>query len=326
MSRVQFISFGLDADDPVQTHWLWHGLVAAGKVTLFTSLWKSGKTTLLAHFLARRRTGGDFLGLAVAPGGSLVVSEEPRDLWPDRRQRLGLGSELGIVTRPFKGRPTLEDFQQLTDQILELRQQRPLDLVVFDSLAQFLPGRTENNADVMVEALAPFLALADAGPAVWLLHHPAKGERALGQAARGSGALLASVDVIVEMRHPGGDPFTRRRKLFGWSRYTETPRQLMIELSPDGTRYTRLPDGPDEFHDHWDVLRSIFESYGPLTRQQISAAWPEEKARPHEATLWRWLDRAVELGLAERVGTGMRGEAFRYGCGAVRGHAPPAVW
>lgn len=214
-SLATFISFDPAADRPSETQWLWHGLVAAGKVTLFTSLWKSGKTTLVAHLLARRRAGGEFLGQAVAPGGSLVVSEEPRDLWPERRHRLGLGSELGVLTRPFAGRPTLADFRQLHDQIIELRQQRPLDLVVFDSLAMFLPGRTENDAGVMVGALAPFLALADAGLAVWLLHHPAKGEPALGQAARGSGALMASADVILEMRHPGGDPFTRRRKLFG---------------------------------------------------------------------------------------------------------------
>ncbi len=85
----------------------------------------------------------------------------------------------------------------------------------------------------MVSALAPFVALAEAGLAVWLLHHPAKGEPPLGQAARGSGALLASVDIFLEMRHPGGNPFTRRRKLFGWSRHEETPRELLIELGPD---------------------------------------------------------------------------------------------
>jgi hypothetical protein len=315
-SPAPFISFDPADDGSDQTHWLWHGLVAAGKVTLFTSLWKSGKTTLLAHFLARRRAGGEFLGLAVAPGGSLVVSEEPRDLWPQRRRRLGLGAEVGVLTRPFRARPTLADLHQLHDRIVELRRERPLDLVVFDSLSMFLPGRTENDAGVMVTALAPFLALADAGLAVWLLHHPAKGERALGQAARGSGALPASADVILEMRHPGGDPFTRRRRLFGWSRYDETPRQLLIELSPDGAGYGRLADGADDFHAHWDVVGGLLgKAGGPLTRQQIQAAWPADVARPHEATLWRWLERAVELGLAVRVGKGTKTEPYRYGVG-----------
>jgi hypothetical protein len=163
-------------------------------VTLFTSLWKSGKTTLLAHLLGRRRWGQEFLGQAVRSGGSLVVSEEPRDLWPERFRRHGLGQEVGVLTRPFAGRPTFAQLEQLNAGILELRTERDLDLVVFDSLATFLPVRNESSAAAMVHALAPFLALAEAGLAVGLWHHPAKSDRPLGQAARGSGALLASVN------------------------------------------------------------------------------------------------------------------------------------
>jgi hypothetical protein len=199
---------------------------------------------------------------------------------------------------------------------VELKRERGTDLVVFDSLARFLPGSTENNAGVVTDALAPFLGLADAGLAVWLLHHPSKGEPALGQAARGSGALMASVDVILEMRHPGGDPFTRRRKLYGWSRYEDTPRQLAIELSEDGLRYERLADGSADGPDPQAVVRSVLESAaGPLTQQEIQAAWPATAARPHEGTLWRWLDRAVELGLVQRVGKGTKTEPYRYGVG-----------
>jgi hypothetical protein len=92
---------------------------------------------------------------------------------------------------------------------------------------------------------------------------------------------------------------------------------LTFDLSPDGRRYDRLADGPDEFHGHWAVVRWLLESAaGPLTRQQIERAWPADVARPHEATLWRWLDRAVELGLAVRVG-----REDEYGAVSVRGRA-----
>src|SRR5947209_6964202 len=107
--RPAVITFGLDAEAVPAVPWLWHGMLAPGKVTLLTSLWKSGKTTLLAHLLARRRPqdpptvpaagnaepGCEFLDLAVAPGTSLVISEEPADLWPERRRRHDLGAELG---------------------------------------------------------------------------------------------------------------------------------------------------------------------------------------------------------------------------------------
>jgi len=308
------VSFGFGEEDIRPPSWLWHGLLAPGKLTLLTSLWKSGKTTLLAHLLARRRHGGDFLGQAVAPGVSLVVSEEPPDLWPERARRHQLGKELAVLIRPFTGRPTFAQFEQLNAAILGLQAERQLDLVVFDSLAFFMPGHNENSADVMVNALSPFLRLAEAGLAVWLLHHPSKGEPALGQAARGSGALLASVDIFLEMRHPGGNPFSRRRKLSAWSRYEETPRQMLIELSADGGCYERLADAGDDFHTHWEMLAQVLAGAAmPLTRQEIRAAWLSGLTKPHDTTLWRWLERAVELGLAERHGEGTKGQPCRYG-------------
>src|SRR4051794_32632844 len=97
------IAFGLQDSEVRAQRWLWHGLLASGKMTLLTSLWKSGKTTLLTHLLGRRRQGGELLGLAVAPGVSLIVSEEPRDLWPARFQRHGLAQEVAVLSRPFTG-------------------------------------------------------------------------------------------------------------------------------------------------------------------------------------------------------------------------------
>src|SRR4051812_34518489 len=89
----------------------------------------------------------------------------------------------------------------------------------------------------MLEALMPLGALTRDGMAVMLLHHPGPGSRPMGQAARGSGALRGHVDVSIEMRHPGGDPFTRRRRFLSLSRHADTPRQLLLELNADGTEY-----------------------------------------------------------------------------------------
>ncbi|HKA05662.1 MAG TPA: AAA family ATPase [Gemmataceae bacterium] len=312
---AQFISFGGEDEVPV-TSWLWHGLLAPGKITLLTSLWKSGKSTLLAHFLAHRRRGRDFFGLATTPGATIVVSEEGKDLWPMRRRRLGIGGELGVMERPFVGcRPTLTELRDLNQQILDLKAEHGVNLVVFDSLATFLPASTENNSEVVLGAMAPFVALAEAGLAVLLPHHPTKGEPKLGQAARGSGALMAASDIILEMRHPGGNPWTRRRKLFGWSRHDETPREMLIELSPDGRTYERLADAGDDFHEHWDLIRIVLrESREPLTRQEIRAAWPVQR-KPDSTSLWRWLERAVEHGLCIRTGKGTKTEPYRFALG-----------
>jgi hypothetical protein len=314
ITRHQLISFDALPTAPPDNTWLWHGILKPGKVTLLTSLWKSGKSTLVAHLLAQRRKGGEFLGLTVRPGSSVVVSEEPSDLWPIRQRQHGYGSELAVVTRPFVGRrPTFADLEALNSQLIEHKARHGLDLVVFDSLAYFSPARSENDAGSMTDGLAPFIALAEEDVAVLLLHHPSKGEPPLGQAARGSGALLACVDIFLEMRHPGGNPFTRRRRILGWSRYEETPRQMLIELSDDGARYERLPDASEDFHTNWDSLRLVLSAKEwPLTRAEIRRIWPSDLNRPHDATIWRWLDRAVEMGLAIRQGRGTKDEPYRY--------------
>jgi hypothetical protein len=89
---------------------------------------------------------------------------------------------------------------------------------------------------------------------------------------------------------------------------------MLIELSSDGLRYERLADASDDFHASWDTVALVLASAAmPLTRLEIRAAWPEGVPRPHDATLWRWLDPAVELGLAERMGRGTKTEPYRYG-------------
>ena len=56
--------------------WLWHGYLAAGNVTVLTSQWKSGQTTLLAVLLARMATGGQLARLPVKAARAVVISEE----------------------------------------------------------------------------------------------------------------------------------------------------------------------------------------------------------------------------------------------------------
>src|SRR5436190_336755 len=109
-----------------------------------------------------------------------------------------------------------------------------------------------------------------------LLHHPGRGERLLGQAARWSGALLGHVDISIEMRHPGGDPLTRRRRLFTLSRHAASPRQLMLELDQAGTAYRVAAErAQEQFEDQWEPIRLVLAGAPQkLTRQDILMEWP----------------------------------------------------
>jgi hypothetical protein len=297
-----------------QATWVWDGYLAHGSVTLLTSQWKLGKTTLLSVLLARRETGGERPGRAVAAGRSCVVSEESLALWKQRHCKLAFGAAVAFLCRPFSGKPTFAQWLALIDHLAELGSGRGVDLAVIDALATFLPGHSESSAGIMLESLMPLQRLTDRGMAVLLIHHPRKGETRDGQAARGSGALGAHVDICLEMQSvKRPSEADRRRVLFGYSRFPGTPRTHVIELNAEGTDYRSLgPLGSMEFEKVWDQLEAVFAAAGhELTREEVLAGFAEAEA-PAPATLWRWLEQAVTRGLLLREGNGRKGAPFRY--------------
>src|SRR5687767_10572418 len=101
MSRSLMIAPALDshpmdqldavADESPPQGWLWDGYIARGNLTLLTSQWKAGKTTLLTGLLQRISADGTFLGRACAPARVLVVSEESRQHWAVRLRTMPIG-------------------------------------------------------------------------------------------------------------------------------------------------------------------------------------------------------------------------------------------
>src|SRR5262249_29670489 len=115
--------------------WLWHGYLAGGQLTLLTSLWKSGKTTLLAVLLARLKDSGQLLGLPVRPTRALVLSEESPTLWQIRQQRLTFAEHTGLISQPFAGKPADADWRALLDHAANLLGTEGRRLLVIDTVA-----------------------------------------------------------------------------------------------------------------------------------------------------------------------------------------------
>lgn len=302
--------------DQASASWLWQGYLAPGKLSALISPPKSGKTTLLSHLLARLEQGGKLAGLSIAPGRAVVVSEEATADWDARCRRLAIGPNIRFVCRPFQGaRPREEQWFALIAGLESLHRQEPIDLVVLDALAALLPGYAETCGPKLLDCLMPVQALAAQGPAVWLLHHPAKGRRADGQAARGSGALLGFADIVMEMsccrRARSRD---RRRRICAYSRYIETPRNLIIELADDGSDYlVRTDEAGIPLVGAWPALEELLSgAMEKLTLQDILSRWPADTDTPNRTTLTRWLKRAANQGLVCRSGAGANGDAYRY--------------
>src|SRR4051812_9664167 len=107
---------------PATAAGLWDGYLSPGDITLFTSRWKTGKTTLLAGLLRALGPGEPFLDRPTRPARVWVVSEESAGLWAERVRGRPVGPHVQLLARPFRGRPSPADWQALLDAAVAARE------------------------------------------------------------------------------------------------------------------------------------------------------------------------------------------------------------
>lgn len=300
---------------PTTTDWLWHGYLRPGEVTLLTSQWKTGKTTLLAGLLRALGTGQPFLDRPVRPSKVWVISEEHEDLWRDRIRTHPVGDHVELFPRPFRGRPTPDEWSALLEDATAARTAGELDLFVVDPLASFLPGRCESDAAAALAALHPLHGLTTAGAAVLLLHHPRKKPSEVGSSARGSGALLGFADVLMELSRYGKlKTDAHRRLIAARSRRLETPERLAYEWDTTTGEFRTMVDPRDrQFAENWATVEKILadrDAY--MTCREVRANWPDDAGSPAENTLYRWLHAAHAKNLTRRSGRGTTADPYRF--------------
>jgi RecA-family ATPase len=302
----------LDATAPMpRAEWLWNGYLMPGDITLLTSFWKTGKTTLLAGLLQSLATGTPFLGRNTRPARVWVVSEESRDHWRERGEVLPGGSHVTLVGRPFHGKPKPEQWDRLIDAVL---QDRP-DLFVVDPLSSFLTARSESDVTTMLEALEPLRRLTGIRMAVLLLHHPRKKAAAVGNTARGSGVLLSFVDATMELTRYSTLPTDANRRLIrAQSRRWETSDRLAYEWNRTTGVFTETLDPRHrQFEENWQMIVDILKDrQGGIASQEIAACWPSDVVKPSLSTIYSWMALAHERKLIVREGSGNSKNPWRY--------------
>jgi hypothetical protein len=300
-----------------EADWLWSGYLARNSVTLLTSLWKAGKSTLLAHIVHGMGGGGDVAGRRMVKGNVLVISEESATLWAGRRDKLCIGDHAMFYLRPFAavGRPDMTRWVDFLKNAARLVRERAVALVCIDTLAALSPCDDENDAAKMLAALNPLHLLTEAGAAVLVTHHPKKGDAGQGQASRGSGSLPGFCDVIVEMRRVRPqDRGNRQRELVAYSRFEETPVELVIELSEDRKSYAALGTTEEaERQSRAGVLAGLVPQGQPgKTADEILADWPDDEPRPGIKTLRIDLATGADARRWNKAGEGKKGKPYRF--------------
>ena len=282
--------------------WIWEGVLAEEAVTLLSAPEKIGKTTLLSLLLDCRRVGGQLLGRTVFPGRTILCSEENRRLWELRQPPLNFGTDL-IFHRPVDDFPTRGRWKRFIDDLLTLSfRDDPLDLLVIDTAAKFMPLASRNKR-ASEWALSELRMVADFPAGVLILNQSRNHHR----------PLAAFADIVMQMEIPRGLGATRRRIFTGVGRYPGTLQTATAELNPEGTDYIMLTDSPSPHAPLLGTLQTLLRaSSTPLSREEILCRWPEGEPPPRADSLWRSLTRGCELGLFVRSGEGTKTEAFRY--------------
>jgi hypothetical protein len=312
----------IDASTTRPVEWVWNGLLARGDITLLTSAWKSGKTTLLASLLDSLDAGRPFLGRDTVPAASVIVSEEAPVHWAERRSIIPGGLRARLVSRPFSGTPSPDDWDALVAAAEAGRADAPLDLFVVDTLAAFLPGASESHVGTFLAFLRPLRRLAAGGTAVLVLHHPRKKASEAGSTSRGSGALLGYVDVIAELGGCGRlATDANRRRLTVRSRHPQAPESVVYEWVVGTSEFRVVTDGPDaRFRENWEEVRRLLaDRSAAVSVRDLLATWPEDRPAPSSQQLYDWLQRAAREGLAERTGRGTKGDPYRFALPGKRG-------
>lgn len=291
--------------------WHWPGYIAAGHMTLFIGLWKAGKSTLLAWACRDMAAGGRLVQEPI-DGRILVVSEESRSLWRTRAASIGLPPTIEVGFQESFGKPSLATWLAFIERVRHLAREKNYRVVVFDTVSSFWPVVNENDASEVVAAVMPLRALTRDGVAVVLIHHPRKGGGEDGQASRGSGALPGTVDIIVEFgRASPGDAHDRRRVLKCLSRFEDSPKEVVVELTDDG--YIVIGDRAQSSRkDRQAEISALLPTTPPgLTLDEIRAKWPSQPA-PGKSTVASDLEDGVASGLWSKTGSGYRGSPFRF--------------
>jgi hypothetical protein len=301
--------------DP-DANWLWHGFVARHSVTLLSSLWKAGKTTLLAHLLKSFEAGGLFCGRTVRPARVLYITEESESLWAQRRDTLGIADHVHFQIRPFKCRPSNLSWVALIQHAQKHVEAQPFDVVFLDPLTTLWPVEKENEAGLVSGALMPLRCISEKA-AVVLIHHFRKsgGDEATG--SRGSGALTGFVDTIIELRrYNAGDRKDRRRVLSAYGRYEETPDETVIELTETG--YVARGDKQQvQRGSTADIIAEVLTNEAPgwtweEVKGAVDAELGDEGPGPGKGKLLEALNEGADAGRWNRAGAGVKGDPFHY--------------
>jgi len=289
--------------------WLVKGYVAQGGLTLLSAKVKMGKTTLATRLVEAVLANKPFIGARTKYTPIVYLTEQPRVSFNVALQRANLTDRADLRLLHFTdtlGMPWTSVAAGAGEECKRFDSK----LLIVDTLAQFagLVGDEENNSGAQLEAVRPLQAIASQGIGVLILSHDRKSGGEVGDATRGSSALPGAADIVLSLRRPDKNSRKSLRVVQSLSRFSETPEELVIELTDQG--YIALGEKADVA---LQEAREAIVAAAPFSEADaITLEGIIEAAKTMRSTAQRALKELVSGGKVQKVGTGRKGNPFRY--------------
>jgi AAA domain-containing protein len=296
---------------PEKVDWIIPGFVAPGVITeIDGKLKSSGKTTFIGAMTKAIVTGGCFLNRQTKQARVVWLTEERAQTFGETLRRAGIDTRTDIHVLHWHSVKHLR-WPILMSRVADYAMAIEAKVVIVDTISQWagLRGDAENNNGSQMEAAAPLQDAAAKGLAIGVARHERKGGGEVGESGRGGSAFSGAVDVVVSIRRGEGKTKPTVRVLQALSRFSETPSDLVIDLTSDG--YVVLGDTASVA-----TLEAEQALIDRLPTNQTDAA-DLEALRVAEPVIAKTsaktaMARLYDSGKARRIGSGKRGDAYRY--------------
>ena len=337
--RKDFIR-GKQALEKRTDEWLWHGVIMREATNIIFALPKVGKTRLMLAMLAELIKGrGEFAGIGLNPQRDelLVLGPDQSEAsWASYLDAVGLLTETnelqkGVVALTTAATAFCLDEYWLSRVEEILRAHGPLVVLLDSYSAAIRPlGLDENKSESATPLMKLHNLVHQYKSTLIVIHHANKsgGEGSAARASRGSSAITAAADNLVEMKkfksddeeglkkyelHVEGRAEAESAPLLGFSKHSNS------WMSCGSVREHREEQMKDEQYDALtkpqlvvldSLVRASVEDKKGLAVGELADLIHGEATKPQKVYVSKTIKRLVDLGLVYQGASA--GEGSRY--------------
>lgn len=347
--RKDFLFEGDQLEDR-EEEWIWKGVIMRQATNLVFAAPKVGKTRLMLAVLASFLKGrGEFAGVGLFPGPErllLLGPDQSQRSWCSYLKKAELVGDDNKLPAQVVGMVTAETGFTLDEYWLAkieeiLRESGPL-VVLLDSYSAAIRMRAldENKAEAAVPMQQLHNLVMAYNSTLIVIHHANKagGDGNSTKAARGSTAITAAVDNLVEMKgwKEQEEPGVKKYELSVSGR-AETDGVPLIGYSKHSgqwSSYGSAREAKEELRrdDNYDALtvqqlktldllvRALVDENKSLTVNEIAEELHDTVTKTNKVAVSKTLNRLQTLGLAENTSSVDQGNRYK------QNHWKPTAW